>query len=75
MYYTNAKELIANSHGLSSLPETVTELNQTLDDPYSTVAETTEIISRDPVLAARLLRIVNSPYYHLQDHQYIHSFP
>lgn len=65
MMYSSAKELIANSKGLSSLPDTVTALNQTLDDPYSTIAETTEIISHDPVLAARLLRIVNSPYYKL----------
>lgn len=65
MPYNNAKELIANSKGLSSLPDTVSELNRTLDDPYSTIAETTEIISHDPVLAARLLRIVNSPYYRL----------
>lgn len=65
MTFSSAKELVANSKGLSSLPDTVTALNRTLDDPYSTVSDTTEIISHDPVLAARLLRIVNSPYYRL----------
>lgn len=39
------------------------ELKQAIDDPESTFDDYTNIISKDPSLTARLLKIVNSPFY------------
>jgi len=45
------------------MPEIIIRLNQVVDDPYSTAKDISNIISEDPALTARLLRIVNSPFY------------
>ncbi len=56
-------DLIRQNIELASLPEIVIRLNQAVDDPYSTAKDISDIISEDPALSARLLRIVNSPFY------------
>ncbi len=56
-------DLIRQNIELASLPEIVVRLNQAVDDPYSTAKDISDIISEDPALSARLLRIVNSPFY------------
>jgi putative nucleotidyltransferase with HDIG domain len=61
----DAKSLVANAAGLASLPEVVARVIALADDPNSTASQFDSVISRDPNLAARLLRIANSPYYSL----------
>jgi putative nucleotidyltransferase with HDIG domain len=46
-----------------SLPKIYFELQAALSDPDKTFQDLGEIISFDPALSARLLKIVNSPFY------------
>ncbi|VAW94850.1 hypothetical protein MNBD_GAMMA21-2553 [hydrothermal vent metagenome] len=56
-------ELIGNNLKLLSLPAVVEKINRLLEDPNSTTADIAHYISQDPVLTARLLKLVNSPFY------------
>ena len=58
-----AQDLISDNLDLVSLPEVVTKLNQMVDDPGCTAADIGEMISLDAALSARLLKVVNSPFY------------
>lgn len=57
------ESLIAKSVTLASLPETVTRTQALINSPDSSATEIGDSLSHDPALTARLLRIVNSPYY------------
>lgn len=52
---------IRESARLISLPEIYFQLKALLDDPDFTMAEVALLVGRDPGMAARFLRIVNSP--------------
>jgi HD-like signal output (HDOD) protein len=52
---------------VSSPPHVYFKLKATLEDPLSSFKEFSEIIGNDPSLAARLLKIVNSPFYGLEN--------
>lgn len=64
-YKRTAKSLVANVLRLTSLPSVYTQLEKTLKNPDHTRNDIAEIISVDPALTARLLRIINSSYYSL----------
>jgi putative nucleotidyltransferase with HDIG domain len=57
------QSLIAKSVTLASLPETVTRTRTLINSSASSATEIGDSLSHDPALTARLLRIVNSPYY------------
>jgi HD-like signal output (HDOD) protein len=48
---------------VGSPPPVYHKLHQAMQSPDTSFAEFSEIISADPSLAARLLRIANSPFY------------
>ncbi len=48
---------------LFSLPDTFFQLSKMLNDPRYTADDFGSVISKDPALSIRLLKIVNSPYY------------
>lgn len=48
---------------LPSLPEIFAEINQVLGDPQSSAFHVANVISKDPNLSAKLLKIVNSAFY------------
>ncbi len=48
---------------LFSLPDTFFQLSKMLNDPRYSVEDFGHVISKDPALSVRLLKIVNSPYY------------
>jgi HD-like signal output (HDOD) protein len=58
-------ELIRNVTALASLPGACHRVMQIADDQRASARDMAEIISLDPGLAARLLRLVNSVYYGL----------
>ncbi|MBL8397785.1 MAG: HDOD domain-containing protein [Candidatus Accumulibacter sp.] len=58
-----AADLVASIGRLASLPEAYLRVKRVLDDPDSGLMELTEAISIDPAMTARLLRVVNSPFY------------
>jgi len=55
--------LIEQSPQISSLPTIFFRINEAVEDPECSFVEIGEIISGDPSLAARLLRIVNSSFF------------
>lgn len=62
---TSIEELVQGVGELVSLPEVFIRVNQAVDDPKGSAAAVGEIISQDPGLTARLLKLANSPIYAL----------
>lgn len=60
---SDLESLVSKSLKLASLPEAVTRTLNLINDPDSSAADIGKSLSHDPALTARLLRIVNSPYY------------
>jgi len=58
-----AKDLISDSLELVSLPDIVHRINLMVDDPNASAADIGRLISEDPAITTRLLRVVNSPLY------------
>ncbi len=55
--------LITGSVEINSLPEIFTQINELVDDPYCSVNDISKVVLTDPSLTARLLKLVNSPFY------------
>lgn len=56
-------DFMKRGQGLPSLPSVVLELESLLHDPLCSMASVAEVIGRDPVLAARMLQVVNSAFF------------
>ena len=56
-------KLIDRSGKLGSLPAIVYRVFDVMDNPKSTATQIGRIINDDPALTARLLKLVNSPFY------------
>lgn len=63
MTRTTPQDFIGSHVELISLPNIVIRLNQMLDDPDCSAETIGMTIGEDPGLTARLLKIVNSPFY------------
>lgn len=50
---------------ISTLPEVTARIIRTVEDPKSTATQLHQIISHDPALVTRILKIVNSAFYGL----------
>lgn len=59
------EELIRGNLKFTSLPAIVAKINPLLNNPNTSAAEIVHVIDQDPVLAARLLKLINSPFYSL----------
>ena len=57
------QDLISENEPLASLPNTFYLLQEAMEDPDSDFAKIGKIISIDPALTLRLLKIVNSAFY------------
>ncbi|MBC8205457.1 HDOD domain-containing protein [bacterium] len=55
--------LIARLKDLPALPQIYVRLAQTLNDPRATAQQIASLISADPVMSAKLLKLVNSSFY------------
>lgn len=62
---TTPQELIEEFSEVQTLPHVVTQLTKLIADSNTTMKQFEEVIEMDPVLVARLLKIVNSPMYGL----------
>jgi HD-like signal output (HDOD) protein len=56
-------DILKNEAELASLPSIFHEISEALSNPCSSAAYVAEIISKDVSLSARLLRLVNTPFY------------
>ena len=59
----NIHELFQDDTQIPSLPEIFFQFKEAIDDPDSSFEEIGNIISHDPSLTARILRIVNSAFF------------
>lgn len=59
-----AKKWIQQVSGLVSPPDVCIRVFELIESQSASIKEIGEVISQDPNLCARLLKIVNSPYYH-----------
>jgi putative nucleotidyltransferase with HDIG domain len=57
------KKILSDNPKLYSLPQTLAEVLRIVKDDTSSADDLAAILMRDPALTARLLRVVNSPYY------------
>ncbi|MEJ2438547.1 MAG: HDOD domain-containing protein [Gammaproteobacteria bacterium] len=57
------EQLIDSNIKLVSLPAIVAEVNRMANDPTASAADIAQAIGQDTALTARLLKIVNSPFY------------
>jgi len=58
-----AEQLVKGVDKLVSLPEVCFMVNDLVNDPHSDIVQIGNVISQDPDLTARLLKLVNSSYY------------
>jgi HD-like signal output (HDOD) protein len=57
--------LSEDAWALASLPHIFTEINRVVNDPRSSATHVADVISKDPNLTTKLLKIVNSSFYGL----------
>lgn len=58
--------LLKRIEDVSSLPDVAMRVMETVRDPNSSAKDLKQAVEADPALAARILRIVNSPFYSLK---------
>lgn len=63
MTHPRAASLVEGVASLVSLPEVCIQVNEMVDDERSSAAAIARVISQDPGLTARLLKIANSSFY------------
>src|SRR5690606_18742698 len=63
IHMSGARDLIDDTLELASLPAVVLRALELLNAPDSSAADIGQVISEDPALSVRLLRIVNSSFY------------
>jgi HD-like signal output (HDOD) protein len=59
----SASELVQSCTTVFTLPEIYFRVRDVVDDPNSTMDDLADVLKLDPAISARLLRIVNSPFY------------
>jgi putative nucleotidyltransferase with HDIG domain len=62
---TEIQNLVDNAADLISLPAIALRVNEIANDPKSTSDDMAAVISQDPALVVRMLKIANSAYYGL----------
>lgn len=60
---TNYKGRILEAKNLPALPAAVSEINRLMNDPNSSTEQIAKVMERDQALAAKVLKMVNSPIY------------
>lgn len=58
-------EAIKKVSSIATLPEVTARIVATVEDPKSTAAQLHKIVSHDPALVTRILKVVNSSFYGL----------
>lgn len=62
---TKAAEIVRKVTTIATLPEVTSQIIKTVEDPKSTATQLHKIISHDPALITRILKVVNSAFYGL----------
>src|ERR1700744_4449063 len=56
-------ELLAKLNDIPTLPVVAMKVNELINDPNSSSADIADVLKKDQVLTAKILRLVNSSYY------------
>lgn len=56
-------QALAQVTRIATLPEITTKIMAVVDDPESTAEDLEALVSKDPILTARVLKVVNSSFY------------
>jgi HD-like signal output (HDOD) protein len=59
------QEIIKKVSSIATLPEVTAKIVATVEDPKSNAAQLHKIVSNDPALVTRILKVVNSAFYGL----------
>ncbi|MBI4230326.1 MAG: HDOD domain-containing protein [Planctomycetes bacterium] len=57
------RRLVGRVQGLPTLPAILQRLNSMIVDPHTTAKQVGQLISSDPAVTARILKVVNSAFY------------
>ncbi len=57
------QDLLASFQDIPTIPEVLARVWQLVDDPNSSASDLEKVVSMEPPLAAKVLRLANSPYY------------
>jgi putative nucleotidyltransferase with HDIG domain len=57
------RELLEKLQDIRTLPVVAMKVNDLINDPHSSSADIAEVLKKDQVLTAKILRLVNSSYY------------
>lgn len=60
---SDLRAVIEKIDNLPTLPDIVVKLNRLITDPSTSAGDINDLISRDVSLSAKILKLVNSPYY------------
>src|ERR1035437_2038556 len=60
---TDYNEMLAKINDFATLPVVDMRVNELINDPNSSAADIAEILKKDQVVTAKILRLVNSSYY------------
>jgi len=66
MDQASSHSLIAGAVELFSLPDIYFQVSEMISDPRFSIEDIGQVIVKDPALSARLLKLVNSPFYGFQ---------
>ena len=61
----NVSELLKKVTTIATLPEVTAQIIRTVEDPKSSAAQLHKIVSHDPALVTRVLKVANSAFYGL----------
>ncbi len=61
--HTTPEELISQTTELVSLPDIYVRIKAVIYDPNSTMADVADILSHDPAMCARMLKVANSAFF------------
>jgi HD-like signal output (HDOD) protein len=61
--HTTAEELISQTGDLVSLPDIYVRVKAVIYDPDSTMTDVSDVLSYDPAICARLLKVANSAFF------------
>ena len=64
---TKLEELVESTVTIPTIPTVLLEINKVVSSPDGSTQEVAAIIDRDPAIAAKALRLVNSPLYGLKN--------
>lgn len=61
--HARALELVRKVTAIATLPEVTSRIIATVEDPNSSASQLHKIVSHDPALVTRILKVVNSAFY------------